>query len=366
MSVRLSESVIAVVLFALLVPVAVLPWIHWQYRRFGRLRGWTAFVAAAGALYGCGVVAFTLFPLPTVTADFCTGRRLSSYWQLTPFASLDDIAGAGWSLTGPEFLQVALNVVLFLPLGFLLRYRFGRGFWVSTVVGLLVSLLVEVTQGTAVFGLYPCPYRLADVDDLMTNTAGAALGWVLAWAFDRALPSALPARVPDLDPPGLARRGLAFAADLLTFTLAQFSCLAVLALTGHATGRSGLTDIALNRWFGAAFGLLVVVVCTLVVPLCRSDRATPGQLVFFLALSDARTGGQVAGEAVVRRFLGWWLPVFLLISWDDAGWVWPVALVVGIAARLRADRRSVLGLLSGTRTVTRAALRHTGTDRVAV
>ncbi|MCE6997254.1 VanZ family protein [Saccharothrix sp. S26] len=357
MSVRMSESIITLVLFALLVPVAVLPWVHWQYRRRGRLRGWSAVVAAGSALYGCGLVAFTLFPLPDVTAEFCTSRPLRDYWQTRPFASLDDIAAAGFSPTSPAFLQVALNVVLFVPLGFLLRYRFGRGVVASTAIGSLVSLAVEATQGTAVFGLYPCPYRIADVDDLMVNTAGALVGWLLARWVGRLLPAAVPEPVPDTGPPGLLRRGFAFAGDLLTMSLVQFACRAVLVLLGEGTGTPRLTDLATSDWFGAAVGVLVPVVATVVVPLLRVDRATPGQIAFNLALADARTGGVAPARAVVLRFVFWWLPVLLLISAGHSGVVFFAAVVIGLAARSRTDRRSLLGLISSTNTTTARVLR---------
>ncbi|MER5268901.1 VanZ family protein [Actinosynnema sp. NPDC002837] len=355
MSVRMSESIITLVLFALLVPVAVLPWVHRQYRRHGRLRGWSAVVAVASALYGCALVAFTLFPLPDVTGEFCTSRSLRAYWQPRPFASLDDIAAAGYSPTSPAFLQVALNVALFVPLGFLLCYRFRRGVVAATAIGLLVSLAVETTQGTAVFGLYPCPYRVADVDDLMTNTAGAVVGWLLARWVGRRLPAAVPEPVADTGPPGLVRRGLAFAGDLLTLSLAQFACRAVLVLVGEGTGTPGLTRLAVSDRFGAALGVLVPVVATVVVPLLRADRATPGQVAFNLALADARTGGTAPARAVVLRFVLWWLPVLLLISAGHSGFVFFAAVVLGLAARSRSDRRSLLGLISTTTTITTAA-----------
>ncbi|GAB2962342.1 VanZ family protein [Saccharothrix stipae] len=354
-SVRVSESIITLVLFALLVPVAVLPWVHRQYRRHGRLHGWSAVVAAASALYGCALVAFTLFPLPDVTDEFCTGRSVRAYWQTRPFASLDDIAAAGYSPTSPAFVQVALNVVLFVPLGFLLCYRFRRGRVAATAIGLLVSLAVETTQGTAVFGLYPCPYRVADVDDLMTNTAGAVLGWLLARTVGRRLPAAVPEPVADTGPPGLARRGLAFAGDLLTLSLTQFACRVVLVLVGEGTGTPRLTELATSDRFGAALGVLVPVVATVVVPLLRADRATPGQVAFNLALVDAGTGGVAPARAVLLRFAVWWLPVLLLISAGHGGLVLLVVVVLGLAARSRGDRRSPLGLVSGTTTTTRDA-----------
>jgi uncharacterized RDD family membrane protein YckC len=118
-----------------------------------------------------------------------------------------------------------------------------------------------------------------------------------------------------------------------------------------------LTELAVSEWFGAALGVLVPVVATVVVPLLRVDRATPGQVAFDLALVDARTGGTAPARAVVLRFVGWWLPVVLLISTGHGGVVFFAAVVVGLAARSRADRRSLLGLISTTDTTTARVLR---------
>lgn len=54
----------------------------------------------------------------------------------------------------------------------------GVGGWVL-LAGAAVSLLTETAQLTGIFGLYPCSYRLFDVDDLLLNTGGAGLGFAL-------------------------------------------------------------------------------------------------------------------------------------------------------------------------------------------
>lgn len=368
MSVHTTEAVVSVLLFALLVPVLVLPWLHWQYRNHGRLSGWAAVVAGASVFYLCGVLAFTLFPLPSVTADFCSQRSVHDYLQLQPLASVRDVVVAGHGsvagmLTSAAFLQVALNVLLFVPLGFLLRYRFGRGLAVTAGIGLAVSLLIEVTQGSALFGIYPCPYRVADVDDLISNTLGAVVGWGLARATTRALPAAVPRRVDDLDPPGLVRRGLALAGDLLAFFLAATTIGLVVTLAGKVGGIAVARDLAAGAGFGSAVDVVVVLAATLALPLARRDRATPGQWAFALALADAGTGGPAPTPAVWRRFAVWWFPVIVLAVLDRYEVVLVLAVVVGVAARLRTDRRSVLGLAGQTRTVTAAALR-TGAVRL--
>ena len=84
-------------------------------------------------------------------------------------------------------LQLALNVLLFVPLGFFIRVLGGRGVVVALLAGLGVSLVIETTQLTGVWGLYPSAYRVFDVDDLLTNTAGAVVGSLFALAVPRRL-----------------------------------------------------------------------------------------------------------------------------------------------------------------------------------
>lgn len=67
-----------------------------------------------------------------------------------------------------------LNVILFLPLGFLVSLlceRF-RSFRAVLKLGLVCSLFIELAQMFT--------YRLSDINDLITNTLGALLGYRLA------------------------------------------------------------------------------------------------------------------------------------------------------------------------------------------
>lgn len=79
-----------------------------------------------------------------------------------------------------DFVQVYLNVMLFIPMGYLLPYMFE---WFrkkqplrSGAASFLVSLAVENIQLITKHGYY-------DVDDLVTNTLGGFIGAVLFTAF---------------------------------------------------------------------------------------------------------------------------------------------------------------------------------------
>ena len=164
----LFGGVVGLLLFVPLVAVS--------YRRRGRLSlGRVAFWAAS-LVYFMAIWSYTLLPLPASNEYRCVGAVLS----LGP--TVDDVVGAvadGSPLTDVRLLQVVFNVLLFVPLGFLIRVVGRRGIVIGVLAGAVVSLVIETTQLTGVWGIFPCGYRLFDVGDLLTNTLGALLGSVL-------------------------------------------------------------------------------------------------------------------------------------------------------------------------------------------
>lgn len=72
-----------------------------------------------------------------------------------------------------DFRQYLLNTLMFLPLGVLLPLLWQRfqSLKETAGFGFLLSLLIELSQ------LF-C-FRITDLNDLITNTLGAMLGWLL-------------------------------------------------------------------------------------------------------------------------------------------------------------------------------------------
>ncbi|MCP2166220.1 VanZ family protein [Goodfellowiella coeruleoviolacea] len=318
----------------------VLPVIGVHYLRYGRVEPRRSLVLYALMAYGIVTAALVFLPFPD-PATVCHGQQTVQPWPLQWISDLNtELAKHGRSgvvavLTSNAVLQVAFNVVLFAPLGVFLRRAFGRGLGWAAAAGFTASLLVEITQLTGNFGMYECAYRIFDVDDLMANTLGAVLGWLVApvcvfvprlrpLTHVKALPNAV----------GVPRKCFALLADVLLATLLgelvseddALSTLLVLvlfrvlmpALTGGWTpggwllrfqlrrvdgDRAGLARIALHEALGPV-GLVVLALPSLVAvslwpPLLLPTLALDGLALMFVGL------GWVVVPAFRRDQRGW-------------------------------------------------------------
>lgn len=71
-----------------------------------------------------------------------------------------------------------LNIAVFVPLGMLL-FAWGWRLVVVVAAALTMSLSIEIAQYVTNWG------RTADVNDLITNTVGAVVGWAVVWGIRR-------------------------------------------------------------------------------------------------------------------------------------------------------------------------------------
>lgn len=255
----------------LLVPLMVL-----HYRRYGRVEPKRAFVLYSLLFYCMTALFLVILPLPQHTSDFCSRYAGTRTPQLVPFAFAPRLAelavsrgvtsvGDVVALMGSrEFLQVFFNFLLLFPLGVYLRYYFRVSPRVGATVLFATTLGFELLQLTGLCGLYPCPYRLFDVDDLMLNTAGGLIGYLAASTVAPILPSLEPAPLGDPAGVSLPRRALAFAIDLGVAVL----LVAVATLLGAGRAVS---------WYwlaGGASGFVLVL-----VPWLRRGQTTGQSLV---------------------------------------------------------------------------------------
>ena len=77
-----------------------------------------------------------------------------------------------------------MNFVICVAIGMALVRHVTAWRWI-VLFGVLLTLTVELTQLTGIWGLYPCAYRQFNVDDLLLNALGVISGAALAKAWLR-------------------------------------------------------------------------------------------------------------------------------------------------------------------------------------
>lgn len=101
--------------------------------------------------------------------------NLVLFREIGRFLRYRHILGAGAVL-----INVAGNVAVFIPLGFALPVLFKhiRSFWQVSILSFAISLLAETMQLVLKVGCF-------DVDDLLLNTIGGCVGYLIYTIFRR-------------------------------------------------------------------------------------------------------------------------------------------------------------------------------------
>ena len=189
-----------------------LPIVAFVYHRNHRLSFTSAFSAYVAVLYALGLVAFTMYPMPDDPTLFCATHNLAPQLDILRF-----IQDAQTGLYG--VLQLVMNVVLFMPLGFMLCRWAGWRFWVTSAFALGCSIFIETSQLTGIWGIYPCAYRQFDVDDMLTNALGAMLGYACALLYTKLVPKKAKQLTGTNTRPGFVHRMVSMCIDFLLIAL---------------------------------------------------------------------------------------------------------------------------------------------------
>ena len=329
-----------VAVFPLLAFVMTLPYLIYQYRKYQSIPFWKSFIFYAFLFYLLCAYFMTILPLPECRVAAECGA-VSKAPQLTPFVTfgymVDAAKRVGLSLVHPStwvaFLaepdtyMTLFNLLLTLPLGMFLRYIFRTKWWHVLLVGFGMSLFYEISQLTGLFGYYDYAYRLFDVDDLIVNTAGTMLGFVIMLPLEKHLPDFRElsgrALTQGMWQASFLRRAAGFAIDL-------GACIALTVLVAAVVGLP-------NRF--ATLGVLMVFegIVFMVVPALTHGK-TPGQAVVRLRIvrrdgSDASFGRYVARYGLfVWLFLTGplWLIELMPANVDDIGSQTVIAVIAVI------------------------------------
>ncbi|WP_334077776.1 VanZ family protein [Paenibacillus sanfengchensis] len=212
-----------------------LPFLVVQYRRHGYINKVRAFVLYLFLLYLMNAVFLVMLPFPSTRHN---PSLAGGAVQGIPFNFIQDILkettvvkgepSTYWRLIKERaFLQVVFNVFLTIPFGMFIRYYFRSGAFRCLILSFLLSLFIEITQLTGIYGVFDHAYRVFDIDDLMTNTLGGMIGFLAAEWLSGLLP-----RIEHLDKNidlstkrvSYTRRGLAWMFDIFLCVLLTTVC----------------------------------------------------------------------------------------------------------------------------------------------
>ena len=187
----------AAISFPAIAVIFTIPYLIYNYKKYGSIMSLRLWIIYSFVLYMLITYCLIILPLPSPEkAQALRGHHM----QLNPLNFIFDIIkNTKIDLNHPKsfltifnnwgFLTTIFNIFMTLPFGFYLRYYFQNSLKQVLIKSFLLSLFFEHTQLSGLYFIYQGNYRLFDVDDLITNTLGGLLGFLLADTLAKFLPT---------------------------------------------------------------------------------------------------------------------------------------------------------------------------------
>ncbi|MGM0301784.1 hypothetical protein IGI66_001383 [Enterococcus sp. AZ048] len=187
----------AIVSFPILALLITAPFLIYYYRKYGQLGKLRSVILYSFVFYLLSAYYLVILPLPSIdTVAQMTGPRyelhLFQSWYNFMNQTVLQINQPSTYLPAMKqsvFLEPVFNIILLFPFGVYCRYYFKLSFWKTIFASFCLSLFFELTQLSGLYFIYPRPYRLFDVNDLLHNTIGGTLGFICAPLFTFFLPT---------------------------------------------------------------------------------------------------------------------------------------------------------------------------------
>ncbi len=187
----------AMFIYPLIVLIVTIPYVIYNYFKYGSVWSIRIFVVYSFILYMLCVYCLVILPLPSAqeAAKLHGHKRELEALQFIPkifqqvHIEKDDPRTWINLLKSPAFMTNLLNVFMTIPFGMYLHYYFKKGVIKTTIYSFFLSLFFELTQLSGLYFIYKGSYRLFAVDDLIFNTMGGFLGFFIVWPFMAFLPS---------------------------------------------------------------------------------------------------------------------------------------------------------------------------------
>ncbi len=316
-----EPALVAIATGAVLSVLLVVPFIAVQYRQWGTLSLGRLMLILAFMLYLVAIPMYTLLPTGIDVAALCAEGGGGTV-LLRPFRFVDDFRQVARTSSPREFIasstvqQVAFNVLLFVPLGIFLRALIRLPWWAVIAAGIGTTSLVEFTQLTGNWGLSPCPYRVFEVDDLITNTTGTVIGLLLAPLLELWPGTDLDERDRHrIRPINRKRRLVQVFCDWMIFWIGS-----VVAALGVAFVLAALDMMSLgtpHRGISAAMELVVGVVLFVGIPLATHGE-TLGEKIVLVSVKTG-DGRDPRASAILLKSISGWMPFVVLSALGTAG-----------------------------------------------
>jgi glycopeptide antibiotics resistance protein len=197
MSSYITIILYTIILFPFIALLITLPFMIINYHKYGSVSFFRTLIVYTFILYLLCAFFLVIFPLPS--KEYVLSLNIPRM-QLIPFHFIVDFfQKSGFvyndfntylpSLKTSEFYQPLFNIILTIPFGIYLRYYYKFSKTKTIIYSFLLSIFFEVTQLTGLYWIYPRNYRIFDVDDIIFNTLGGYLGFLIAGTITKSLPS---------------------------------------------------------------------------------------------------------------------------------------------------------------------------------
>lgn len=221
---------VAFITFPFVAFLFTLPFLIYEYHKYGAIPLIKSIVVYSFILYILAAYFMVILPLPKIS-DVINYKGPTM--QLIPFQFITDIKQTTninfnniqsilTFLNKSTVYTVLFNILLTVPFGVYLKYLFNKKWYQAIIASFGLSLFFEITQLSGLYGIYPRPYRLFDIDDLIINTLGGFIGYTISPLLLIFLPSRETLENQSYikgKKVSLIRRGVAFFIDLVFLSL---------------------------------------------------------------------------------------------------------------------------------------------------
>lgn len=226
----------AILLFPIVALLFTIPYIIYQYHKYGAVSSYRSIIVYSFLLYLMVAYFLVILPLPdietvsmmkTPSYNLIPFHFISEIFSLSTF-SVSDFATYFPTLKNPVVYEAIFNVFLTVPFGVYLHYYFEFDFKKTLFYSFCLTLFFELTQLSGLYFIYPRGYRVFDVDDLILNTSGGVIGYLLAFIPLKFLPTRKEIDQSSLvkgQKVSILRRAFSFGIDMGIFLFVFFSVL---------------------------------------------------------------------------------------------------------------------------------------------